>query len=427
MVSRRRIGKREIAALGAGQVIWDGELPGFGARRQRSEAVTYVLLYRNAEGRQRWHTIGRHGAPWTPETARREAVKLLGTVAGGVDPAMLKRAKRDAKTVSELCDLYLQDAESGRLLTRRKQAKKASTLVTDRGRIERHIKPLLGKRTVASVTQQDVDGFLHDVASGKTATRKPSGKARGLINVRGGRGTASRTVGLLGAIFGYAVRHRMRNDNPVRGVERWADGRRNVRLANDHYPAIAKALNEAKAKIWPNAVAATRFLLLTGWRRGEALGLQWSEVDLDRRTAVLGDTKTGLSVRPLSNAACDILRAQATLTNRTGFVFPSMDGGALGSYPKQWASIAALGKLPDTITPHVLRHSFASVASDLEYSEATIATLLGHRRGSTTSRYIHAADAVVLAAADAIAGHILELMGERADGRVVKLTVGRRR
>lgn len=52
---------------------------------------------------------------------------------------------RKAKTVAELCDAYWADAEAGKLMTRRRAPKKASTLVTDRGRIERHIKPLLAQ------------------------------------------------------------------------------------------------------------------------------------------------------------------------------------------------------------------------------------------------------------------------------------------
>ena len=144
MAKRKRIGLREVRALAQGQTAWDLAVPGFGARRQRSDAIAYVLFYRTREGRQRWHTIGRHGAPWTPETAREEARRLLGEVVDGADPAAEKKATRKAATVTELCDLYLADAEAGRLLTRRKAAKKPSTLVTDRGRIERHIKPLLG-------------------------------------------------------------------------------------------------------------------------------------------------------------------------------------------------------------------------------------------------------------------------------------------
>ena len=83
MAERKRIGLREVRALQPGETVWDGAVPGFGARRQTVDAVAYVLNYRTAEGRQRWHTIGRHGAPWTPDTAREEARRLLGEMAKG--------------------------------------------------------------------------------------------------------------------------------------------------------------------------------------------------------------------------------------------------------------------------------------------------------------------------------------------------------
>ena len=412
-----RIGFRQIRALASGQTIWDSSLPGFGARRQKSTAVSYVLFYRTSEGRQRWYTIGRHGVPWTPDTAREEAKRLLGDVARKHDPADEKRAKHNAKTVAELCDLYLRDAESGRLLTRRHTPKKASTLITDRGRIERHIKPLLGRRTVASVMREDVDAFMHDVAEGKTAGRTKTAKTRGLANVRGGKGTASRTVALLGAIFRYAVRHKMRTDNPAHGIVRPADGRRDRRLSDEEYKALGSALEKADASIWPPAVAVTRFLALTGWRSGEALGLRWAELDLPRRTGTLGDSKTGYRMRPLSHAACEVLRGVA----RAGeLVFPASRGeGVMTGYASLWEKIAQLGGLPADITPHVLRHSFASLAGDLGYAEPTIAALISHKRHSTTSRYVHVADAVLLAAADVVANRIAELMGERKTSGVL--------
>ena len=159
-----------------GQTVWDTAVAGFGARRQKSYGVAYVLFYRTEEGRQRWYTIGRHGSPWTPETAREEAQRLLGEVKKGSDPAAVKHSRRRAATVSELCDQYLADAKAGRLLTRRKVSKKASTLAIDVGRIERHIKPLIGQLKVTAVTREDVDAFMHDVAEGKTAGRiKPPG------------------------------------------------------------------------------------------------------------------------------------------------------------------------------------------------------------------------------------------------------------
>ncbi len=69
----------------------------------------------------------------------------------------------------------------------------------------------------------------------------------------------------------------------------------------------------------------------------------------------------------------------------------------------------------------MLRHSFASLAADLGYSEPTIAALVGHKGHSITSRYIHSADAVLLAAADAVAARIIVLMNEASEVKVVSL------
>jgi integrase len=82
-------------------------------------------------------------------------------------------------------------------------------------------------------------------------------------------------------------------------------------------------------------------------------------------------------------------------------------------FPKFWTRIAKLSELPADVTPHTLRHSYASLAGDLGYSEPTIAALIGHKGRSITSRYVHTADAVLLAAADAVANHTADLMGER--------------
>lgn len=432
---RKPIGLREVRALAPNGEVWDGGtegVAGFGARRQRSEAIAYVVMYRTREGRLRRYTIGRHGAPWTPETARKEARRVLGAVAEGDDPAAVKRERREAATVAELCDLYLADAEAGRLLTRRGMAKKASTLATDRGRVLRHIKPLLGTRKVPAVTREDVERFMHAVAEGETAQRTKTGRKRGLANVRGGKGTASRTLGLLGAIFAYAERKQMIDHNPVRGVIRYADGKRERRLSDLEYAAFAKGLAKAaelppprqdgkpaKATVWPSAVAAARFLALTGWRSGEALALRWGMVDLARRVARLPDTKTGESVRPLSAAACDVLRA-AGPGAADALVFPPSRGkGTMSGFAKMFGRIVKAGGLPADVTPHVLRHSFSSLANDLGFTEATIGMLVGHKGGGTTRGYIHGADDVLLAAADRIAGATLRKMAGEGTAEVV--------
>jgi integrase len=229
-------------------------------------------------------------------------------------------------------------------------------------------------------------------------------------------------LALVAHIFSYAVRQGMRPDNPAHRIEKHAYRLRNRRMTDEEYSKLGKALLEMPASTWPHAIAATRFLALTGWRRGEMLALKWTEVDLATRTARLTDTKTGASMRPLSHAACEVLRALPRLGD---LVFPASIGTAktMRGFHDIWLSIANRGELPADVTPHVLRHSFASVAVDLGYSELTIAALLGHRKASITSRYAHHADAVLLQSADKVAGRILELMGGRQEegGAVVQL------
>ena len=109
-VGDKPFGLREVRALAPGGELRDGgpgSVSGFGARRQKGEAVTYFVSYRK-NGRLRRYTIGKHGAPWTPETARKEALRILGLVAAGGDPAAERREERHAETVAELCDLYME-------------------------------------------------------------------------------------------------------------------------------------------------------------------------------------------------------------------------------------------------------------------------------------------------------------------------------
>src|SRR5262249_17453524 len=157
-------------------------------------------------------------------------------------------------TVAELCDMYLADAVAGRVLKRAGVAKRSSTLSIDKGRIERHIKPLLGNYTVTAITPRDIERFLHDVATGKTNARIKT-KARGLARVTGGKTAANRSVGLLGAIFAYAIKQGLRSDNPVHGLQRFADVVRERRLSELEYSALGSALLKgSQTRVWPPAL-----------------------------------------------------------------------------------------------------------------------------------------------------------------------------
>ena len=77
--------------------------------------------------------------------------------------------ERNAITVGDLCREYLEKAEAGLIIGRKGLPKKASTLEIDRGRIARHIIPLLGNKPLKDLTSADVKRFLEAVTSGKTA------------------------------------------------------------------------------------------------------------------------------------------------------------------------------------------------------------------------------------------------------------------
>jgi integrase len=69
------------------------------------------------------------------------------------------------------------------------------------------------------------------------------------------------------------------------------------------------------------------------------------------------------------------------------------------------------------VTPHVLRHTFASIAAELGFSELTIAGLLGYAAQGVTQRYVHL-DAALILAADRVTQHIAQLLdGPRGTSR----------
>lgn len=395
--------------------LWDGELRGFGCKIEGAGTKSFVLQYRNSEKRKRRLVLGRFGV-MTLEQARDDARIKLGDVARGLDPADEKRAASDAVTVGQLCDWYLIEAESGRLLGRKRTPIKASTLGMDRSRIETHIRPLIGRRKVAALRLPDIEAMQHDIAAGKTA--KPRGDGRGGAT-RGGKGVASRSVTTLHSIFAHAKRAGLIEENPALGVRKYPDRRKTRRLSRDEIRELGRALREVASCEHPVGLAIVRLLALSGLRLNEAQSVERDWV-ADEGFIAFGDTKSGAQIRVIGRPAQRVLSDQP-IREDCPYVFPS-DGGQAHFV----AADGVLGRICQRlgwsdVTPHTLRHTFGSIAGELGYSELTIAAMLGHAAGSVTGRYVHIDEAVKMAA-ERVSTEICALLDEEPKERLADIS-----
>jgi integrase len=236
--------------------LWDSELKGFGLKVTPAGARVYVVQYRTG-GRgtsTKRITIGRHGAPWTPEQARRKAKAILGAVASGGDPAAEKRAERQEQkapknTVRAVAEAWLK----------RDQA--SNRRVGEVRRILDHdILPAWGQRPIADIRKRDVIELIDGIAD------------------RGSLVMANRTLAAVRRMLNWAAGRDIIEANPAAFVEKPGDEiRRDRVLSNAELVEVWRA-SEAAGFPFGDGV---RLLILILGRRDEIFRLAEPEVDQD--------------------------------------------------------------------------------------------------------------------------------------------------
>jgi integrase len=412
---RQRLTKRvvdgAVAPAKGSQYLWDAEVPGFALRLYRGADGVLRRIYCvrfSSKGRDCWITIGHHGSPGRPdargnprtltaELAREEALRFRGIWQAGGNPRAMRDAGRFAgqapprpqcPTLEEFSKTYLELHSDVH--------KAARSAAEDRGYLDRHILPALGKRR------------LDDVGPGEVAQLQAA--------LRGKPTTANRCVEVISTMINKAKLWKVlpkSHENPCDDLPSFKETRRERYLTAEDLARLGPALVAAKGEN-PYGVAALLVLAFTGARPIEILTLKWEQLRIDQALVMLRRKGRWLPLY-LPKPAVLILEE---LERKEGnpYVFPgriTANHVSMGGLHTLWKRVKAAAQLVD-VRPYDLRHTLASMALNAGTSLEIIGGLLGHSNPATTKRYAHLAALPVRTAGERVAEEIDAAMGRKS-------------
>jgi integrase len=386
-----RLNHRFLSELPPGQMWWDDDpkATGFGVRSYPGGGKSFFVDYR-IDGLQRRITIGPFPR-WSVDAARDRAKELRRQVDCGLDPARNKRERREAPTIQDLIDRYVDDHLP--------KKSKNPTRVSDEKSMLAEIGKHLGKHTkVVDIHGGDVREMHRKISESLGRGGKPR-------MVR-----ANRILTVCSKMFSLALVPRVgetlpwRNavlGNPCKGVERNHEEGRERFFSQTELTAISDALAQ-----YPGVAAdCVRLLMLTGCRPSEAMQATWAEFDNEpgfwiKPSAHVKQRK--IHKLPLSPAAIELV--ERLRRNRAGkWVFSGEKPGEhIAALWHVWHFVRDRAGLGADARVYDLRHTFASVGAGGGLSLPVIGRLLGHTQPRTTQRYAHLADDPLREAAEKI-------------------------
>ncbi len=372
------------------KVRWDSVVSGLGLRIYPSGRKAFVLSYRDPQRRKRLYTLGEFG-PLTLDKAREAAVRRKAQVIDGKDPLAQRKAAAGAKTVAELCQVYLE-----------RYAVHKRSLQEDRRRIEQHILPLWGTRKVEALKRSEIADAHHKVGQDRPYE-------------------ANRRLALIRRMLNLARHWGFVDEgwpNPASGIPMHPEQSRDRWVTPEELPRLAQAIDEE-----PNVYvrSALWLYLLTGMRKSELLQAQWDDIDWERNELRLGETKAGrVHYVPLSPPAVAILQTVPRQELNPYILAGARAGKPLVNISKPWNRVRERAGVPD-VRLHDLRRTVGSWLAQAGNDLHLIGKVLNHSNIATTQVYARFSQDVVHKALDDHGARIMEVAGKRKPAEVVEL------
>jgi len=345
-----------------------GKVPGLYRVTYPTGRVVWELRY-SVGGAKRTEKLFDGGPGYGRPQARRAARARRAEAQGPYGSA---QAKLQIVTVADLMRWHIE-AHAG-IRTR------AESAAATRNRVARYIIPTIGDLELSSLRTGDVQAWML--------------RLRKMRHARGGYisgATANRCLAALSkAINNGIAQFELLPRNPCQGVEKFREVRATRRLADGEYRVLKAAIEETPA-MWPPAAACLKLILFTGLRHGEARGLTWDRVDIERGMLYFhdhgdhADSKGGEGDRQLSTEAAAIIEGMRG--RHPKHVFPGKNGQPV-RLQWWWNKVRNHADLRD-VKIHTLRHAWATKAHESGLDAETIRQLLGHKDIETTLRYLH--------------------------------------
>lgn len=362
-----KITKRHVDDLTPGDreaFLWDSDLRGFGVKISKTGTRTYVFQYRmgGREAPTRRRTIGVHGSPWTPATARQEAERLSMAIAQGVDPNAAEFERRRL-AVDLAFDSY---------------ANRFRATCGDRGwgkmvdrTLRLHLVPNLRRRPVDEISRTDIAALLDLLPAEKLALKR-------------------NTFAVLRALFRWALNRGDIDRSPCEGMDTPKAVTPRDRVLSDQELARVWRASAGAGKLFGPIV---RLLIATGQRREEVSALDWSEIDRDSQLWTLPKerSKNGIAhLIPLNVCAAGVLSEISGSSKdwpRSGLVFATSGGKRYIAHSKGKQQIdRALSSDDSSVMAawrlHDLRRTLATGFQKLGVRFEVTEAVLNHRSGS---------------------------------------------